>query len=301
MRQVLTSPGLIVLAIFAIGNAGAGLWLGQSTYGTADHPTLASTISMIRGTFGGVLIMIAAFYGGELVWRERDRKLNEIIDSTPVPSWVMTVPKILAIFVVLMVINLVGMLTGMAYMAIEGAPQLGLAQYLGWFMIPAAIDGLVIAVLAVVLQVLSPNKYVGWGLLFIWFVGTIFLRNMGYSNPLYTYAAGPSVPLSDFVGAGSFWKGALTLQFYWACFALILAVVAHLLWPRGTDLGLKVRVRHAVRERRLAPLAIAGTAAVAMAATGAYAYHNIKTLNRYETSDEAEKYQRRLRAQISQI
>ena len=31
VRQVLTSPGLIVLALFAIGNAGAGLWLGQAT------------------------------------------------------------------------------------------------------------------------------------------------------------------------------------------------------------------------------------------------------------------------------
>ena len=234
--------------------------------------------------------MIAAFYGGELVWRERDRKLNEIIDSTPVPSWVMTVPKILAIFVVLLVINFVGMLTGLAYQLIQGAPQLGLAQYLGWFIIPAAIDGLLIAVLAVVLQILSPNKYVGWGLLFIWFVGTIFLNNMGYSNPLYAFPQSPTVPLSDFVGAGSFWKGALTLQFYWACFALILAVIAHLLWPRGTDLGLKVRLARAARQRKTAPLAIAGVAAVAMAATGAYAYHNIKTLNRYETSDEVEKY-----------
>src|SRR3712207_7271957 len=27
-----------------------------------------------------------------------------------------------------------------------------------------------------------------------------------------------------------------------------------------------------------------------MAATGAYAYHNMKVLNRYETSDEAEKF-----------
>ena len=31
--------------------------------------------------------------------------------------------------------------------------------------------------------------------------------NMGYSNPLYTYGDAPNVPLSDFVGAGSFWIG----------------------------------------------------------------------------------------------
>ena len=45
----------------------------------------------------------------------------------------------------------------------------------------------------------------------------------------------------------------------------------------------------AARHATATPLAIAGVAAVAMAATGAYAYHNIKQLNRYQTSDEAEK------------
>jgi ABC-2 type transport system permease protein len=289
VRQVLTSPGLIVLAIFAIGNAASALWLGQSSYGTSEHPTLAATIRVVRDSSTIVLLMIAAFYGGELVWRERDRRLNEIIDSTPVASWVMTVPKIIAIFVVLLVINLAGMLTGLIYQLIEGAPRLGLAQYLGWYILPAAIDGLLIAVLAVVLQVLSPNKYVGWGLLFVWFVGTIFLSNMGYSNPLYTYASTPSVPLSDFNGAGSFWKGAAILQFYWLCFAVILAVVAHMLWPRGTEVSVGSRLRRMPRLATAPLLAIIGVSAAAMAATGAYSYYNIKVLNRYETSDEQEK------------
>jgi ABC-type transport system involved in multi-copper enzyme maturation permease subunit len=290
-RQVLTSPGLIVLSLFAIGQTAAGLWLGRSTYGTSDYPTLSATIDGVRAGFSGILLMIAVFYGGELVWRERDRKLNEILDSTPVPSWVMTVPKIIAIFLVLLIVNLAAMATGLSYQLIEGAPQLGIAQYVGWFIIPAAIDGLLIAVLAVVVQVLSPNKYVGWGVIFVWFVvaGT-FLPNMGYSNPLYSYAQSPGVPLSDFVGVGSFWKGAAVLQFYWLCFAVILAVTAHLLWPRGTDLGLGVRIRRMRAHATAMPLAIAGIAALAMAGTGAYAYHNIKVLNRYQTADELEKF-----------
>ena len=182
------------------------------------------------------------------------------------------------------------MATGLFYQLVQGAHQFGVGHYISWFIIPAAIDGLLIAVLAVVTQVTSPNKYLGWGIMFVWFVGTIFLSNMGYSNPLYTYQSSPNVPLSDFVGVGSFWKGAAVLQFYWACFAVILAVIAHLLWPRGTDLGLRVRVRRMRRNASTAPLAIAGIAALAMAATGAYAYHNIKILNRYQTADEAEKY-----------
>ncbi|MEA3080201.1 MAG: hypothetical protein QOF05_1609, partial [Sphingomonadales bacterium] len=291
VRQVLTSPGLIVLTLFAILNTGGGLWFGRSTYGTADHPTLAAVVTVVRGGFTIVILMIAVFYGGELVWRERDRKLNELVDSTPAPSWVMTVPKMLAIFLVLLVVNLAAMATGLVYQLIQGARFVGIPQYLGWYILPAAIDGLLIAILAVFAQVLSPNKYVGWGIIFIWFVGSIFLNNMGYSNPLYSYDGTPNVPLSDFVGAGSFWKGAALLQFYWLCFAAILAVAAHLLWPRGTDLALRSRFSH-VRQRLTAPaLAIVAIAALGMGVSGAYAYYNIKVLNRYQTSDELEKFQ----------
>ncbi len=290
VRLVLTSPGTIVLTLFAIGNTAAFLWFAGSAYGTTEHPTLAATVTAVRGNFQIVLLMIAAFYGGELVWRERDRKLNELIDSTAVPSWVMTIPKMLAIFVVLLAVNVAAMATGLVYQLVEGARVLGIPQYLGWFIIPAALDGLLIATLAVFVQVLSPNKYVGWGILFVWFVSGIFLNNMGYSDPLYTYDGSPDVPLSDFVGAGSFWKGAAVFQFYWLCFAVVLAVIAHLLWPRGTDLSVRSRVRHMPRFISAPALSIAGTALLAMAATGAYAYYNIKILNRYQTRDEAEKF-----------
>ena len=104
------------------------------------------------------------------------------------------------------------------------------------------------------------------------------------------YDGTPRVPLSDFVGAGSFWRGAATFQFYWLCCAVILAVIAHLLWPRGTDLDLRTRLRRAPRLASGGVLAIAGVAAVAMAATGAYGYYNIKVLDLYQTSDEAEKF-----------
>ena len=291
VRQVLTSPGLIVLALLTITFTALVLWISRSVYGTSDHPTVSATITGVMGGSALFLLMIAAFYGGELVWRERDRKMNELIDSTSVPSWVMTVPKILAIFLILLIVNSVAALTGIAYQLIEGARTLGIPQYLGWFIVPAAVDGLLTAILAVFFQVLSPNKYVGWGLLFVWFVAGIFLNNVGYGDPLYTYGRSPGVPLSDFVGAGSFWKGAAVFQFYWLCFAIILAVLAHLLWPRGTDLALRNRLKRVLQTASVTAVGIMALAATAMAATGAFAYYNIKVLNRYQTSDDVEKLQ----------
>ena len=289
VRQVLTSPGLIVLVLFGLVNNGVGLWLGNSTYGTSDHPTVAAVVDTVRQGSSIIVLMVAAFYGGELVWRERDRKINELIDSTAVPAWVMTVPKVIAIFLVLLGVTLTGVVMGVAYMLSKGSTTLGLAQFATWFVLPSAIDGLLIAILAVFVQVLSSNKYVGWGLLFVWFVANIFLSNMGFSNPLYTYAASPGYPLSDFNGTAGLWRGAATLQFYWLCFAVILVVVAHLLWPRGTDIAVRSRLGQFRQRLSAGPIAIASAALVAMVGTGAYAYHNIKVLNRYETADEAEK------------
>jgi ABC-type transport system involved in multi-copper enzyme maturation permease subunit len=291
VRQVLTSPGLIVLTLFGILLSGVLLWFGPSAYGTPDHPTPSAVLQIVRGGFGITLLLIAAFYGGELVWRERDRNINEIIDSTPVDSWIMTVPKIVAIFLVLLIVNIAGMLTGVAYELIGGAHSLGLVTYLTWFIIPAGIDVLQIAVLAVFVQVLMPNKFAGWAVLFAWFVGGIFLTNMGYSDPLYRFGGGPQVPLSDFVGQGSFWFGSAVFEFYWTCFALVLVVLAHWLWPRGTDLALGSRLRRMGRHVSIPSLAIVAVALVAMAGTGAYGYYNIKVLNRYQTSDDLEKYQ----------
>jgi len=290
VRQVLTSPGLIALLFLSVAFTGVNLWLNQSQYGTSDHPTVSATIQGVDSGSTLFVLMIVAFFGGELVWRERDRKLNELIDSTAVPSWVMTVPKILAIFLVLLIVNSAAALTGMVYQLTEGARSLGLSEYLTSFILPVAIDALQIAVLAVFVQVLSPNKYVGWGILFVWFVAGIFLNNNGYGNPLYNYGRTPQVPMSDFVGTGSFWIGAAVFRFYWLCFAIVLAVLAHLLWPRGTDLAVGARIRRAPRVATVPALAILGVAGVLMAATGAYAYYNIDRLNRYETSDQAEKY-----------
>ena len=75
-------------ALFAIGNTAAGLVARPVDLWDVDHPTLAATVDRVRGGFSIFLLMIAVFYGGELVWRERDRQLNEILDSTPVASWV---------------------------------------------------------------------------------------------------------------------------------------------------------------------------------------------------------------------
>ena len=285
IMQVLKSPGLIVILLLAMFNALGELWTGRTMYGTQSYPLTANVIESLRDGFSLFLLMIAVFYGGELVWRERDRRLNEILDSTPTADWIMFMPKVVAIFVVLLLVNLAGLVTGLVTQAMQGTGGSAFGEYLSWFVLPLAIDMLLVAILSVFFQVVSPNKYVGWGLMLVWFVSGIFLRNMGYINNLYNFGATPSEPLSDMNGNGGFWAGAMWMRLYWLSFGMLLMTAAHLIWPRGTVTALRPRLANIRHRFGAVPATVGAVALAIMVGSGLYAHHNIKVLNQYRTSD----------------
>ncbi len=289
--QVLKSPGLIVLLLLGMANTAAALWFSETAYGTPSHPLTADVIDATRQNFGLFLLIVAVFYGGELVWRERDRKLNEIIDSAPVSDWIMVVPKVLAIFAVLVIMTLGAAVTGILFELIKGTGGIEFGHYLTWLVLPEAFDAFLLAVLAVFMQVVSPNKYVGWGLMMVWFINGIFLGNMGFESQLYRYSNASATPLSDMNGAGTYMMSAFVGRAYWGFFALLLMVVAHLIWPRGSDLQLRGRLSR-IRSRMSTGVVAIGLASLAgMIVTGWFIHYNTTVLNTYRTSEDMEKLQ----------
>ncbi len=288
LLQVLKSPGLIVLVLLGIALTAIELAFAETLYGTPSYPLSADVISTVIGSGFLFSLIVAVFYGGELVWRERDVKIAEIIDTAPVPGWVMFVPKILAIFAVLLTMSLAGMLTGVVFQLIKGTSSVDVPLYLGAYVLPQSFDLLLIAVLAVFFQVLSPNKYVGWGLVLVWFVARVFLNNLGYNNMLYMFGSTPSQPLSDMNGTGGFWQGALWARAYWGAFGVLLLCLAHWLWPRGTVVAVVPRIKAAPARVTRTSGGMALAAVGVMIGTGSVIHHNIKVLNIYRTSDERE-------------
>jgi hypothetical protein len=155
---VLKSPGLVVLLLIALAMTIANLAFSQTLYGTASYPLTANVVTTVIGSMSLFTLIVAVFYGGELVWRERDVRINEIIDAAPVPGWAVFVPKILAILAVLLTMSLAGMLSGLAYQMVLGAEAIDMGLYLVAYVLPQSIDLLLIAVLSVFFQVLSPSK-----------------------------------------------------------------------------------------------------------------------------------------------
>ena len=293
MGQVFKSPAYFVLLALGLANAMGALWFATEAgrYGGVVYPVTRVLLMPLTGSFGLIPMIIAIYYSGELVWRERERKTHEIIDATPVPDWAFVGPKTLAISLVLISTLLVSVLAAIISQLAHGYTNLELGKYLLWYVLPQSVDWILLAVLAVFLQAISPHKFIGWGLMVIYMVATITFTNLGFEHKLYNYGAVTDTPFSDMNGQGRFWIGAWWLRLYWTAFAVVLLVLSYGLWRRGTETRLWPRLARLPRRMTgKAGLTLAG-ALVVFAATGVFIFVNTNVWNTYRTNIDNEKWQ----------
>jgi ABC-type Na+ efflux pump permease subunit len=289
-RMVFKSPAFVVLMALGLFNSIGSLWFAGDLFGTPVYPATFAQIPELIGSFAIIPIIIAVYYSGELVWRDRDRKMNEILDASPLPNWAFSVPKTLAVALVLLASVAISVVAAVLVQMLKGYTRFEFGQYLFWYLLPVGVGMILIAVLAMFAQALSPNKYIGWGLMLLYIVATIVFQSVGLEHNLYLYGSTPEEPLSDMNGAGIYAQGAWWFRLYWSAVAVILLVAAHLLWRRGTEIRLRPRLKRARARLKGSPGVIAGVALVVAVLTGSWIFYNTNILNVYRTSDADEVY-----------
>ncbi|HEX3700115.1 MAG TPA: M1 family aminopeptidase [Phenylobacterium sp.] len=293
MGQVFKSPAYFVLLALAALLSVVNLWLSTdvSLYGGKIYPVTRVMVGALGGIFSAMSLIIAIYYAGELVWRERERRTHEIVDATAVPDWAFIVPKTLAIALVLISTYAVSVVVAVVIQLIKGYTGLALGEYVGWWLVPQAIDVMLLAALAIFVQALSPHKFIGWGVMVVYLISTLVLANLGFEHNLYQYGGGPTVPLSDMNGQGRFWIGAYWFRLYWAAFALILLVAAYGLWRRGTEARFLPRLRRLPSRLKGGAGVVLGLAVVVFVASGVWIFVNTNVWNHYRNHLEAERHQ----------
>ncbi len=290
LRQTLRSPAFFILLLLGLANSVPALIAGGDLFGTPIYPVTRALVGTLQGSFALIPIIVAIYYAGELVWRDRDRRVNEIIDSTPLPDWAFVVPKTIAVTLVLLATLLVGMIAALGVQAVRGGVSPEFGKWVWWWLLPGTVDAALLAALAVFVQALSPSKYVGWGVMVVYLVATVTLANVGLEDNLYLYAGGPSVPLSDMNANGGLATGAWWFRVYWGACALGLLLLAHLLWRRGTDARLSPRMRRLPGRFRGGAAAVGIASLALFAGTGGFIYHNTHGLNDYRTAKGEETF-----------
>ena len=287
---VFRSPAFFVLLFIGVVNAGFSAWFAGEWYGASAVPVTRWMVKALQDSFQIMPMIIAIYYGGELVWRDRELRLHEIVDATSAPDWTHLVPKILAITLVLAATSAVAVATGMLVQVLKGYTHFELGAYALWFVLPTLIGALQLAVLSVFVQVLVPQKYLGWGVMLLYVVAAVALSSAGFEHNLYNYGGSPAVPLSDFNGMDRFWIGQAWFQVYWGAFATVLAVLAYALWRRGTTTALRPRLAALPRRLRGGALSLGAAGLAVWAAAGAWIFYNTNILNRYQPAPDRDQW-----------
>lgn len=291
MKLVFKSPAFWILAVVGSINLYLTLNLAGLYYGVPIWPRTFAIADTVIAASALITLLMAIYFSGEVVWRERERRFSEIIDATPLPNWIFLVSKLAGVAGVLLVLSVaVTLVESILYQLMGGVTDIEFGRWLAWFVAPTTFYMIQISALSIVVQAVSPNKFVGWGVMLIYLVSTIVFAGLGWEHPLLNYAA-VAQPLSDMNGSNYGDTVAWWLRFFWLAVALVLVVVGHLMWRRGTAVTLKGQWRTLPSRLRGAPLAFLAIALAVAIGMGSFLFYNMNVLNEYP---DREKFERRL-------
>jgi ABC-2 type transport system permease protein len=277
---VIVLAGVLLLFVLA--------WQPTGFYDGKSYPVTYLMLDLTGGLFSVFILIIITYYSGELVWRERDARLGQISDALPVPTWLLFLSKLLALLLVLVMLQALVAMSGLAIQTAKGYHHYELGLYVKELFGMQLIHYGLLCVLALSVQTLLQNRYLGHFIMVLYYLWTLFAVRVGFGNHLYTYAAAPRCIYSDMNGYGHFLRPVLWFDAYWSAFALLLAAAAYLLWPRGSEVSFRARLPEA--RRRYSPrLRLASAVALAgFMGLGAFIFYNTSILNEYRTAHDDE-------------
>lgn len=298
-RLLLRSPSLLILA---------GLLLAGAVLDLANHnilsgtPSLPATRVMADGLQGWVAmigLIVTAFYAGEIVWRERDRRVHDLVDASPVSDGILLAAKVLAVASVLVILMLAAVLAAVLVQLgkryFDATPD----QYLMLIVVPATLQMTFLAAFAMTAAAVAPNRFAAWAATAALLGFAVTAESMGFAHPLFDFASIPTPTLSEMNPSGDGSTGFAWLSLYWGLWAGALLFVAWLFWRRGYIASATSLRARAKRRLRGPGGLVAAVLLASLAGVGGYVFVNTNVWAWQATDREIEVFMADLERSVS--
>ena len=107
-------------------------------------------------------MIILVFFSGELIWRDRDEKINEVIDSTPHNSMISLLSKTISLFSLTIILHTFFVFCAIVFQLIKGFNDIQPSVYFWDFIYRAMPLYLLFCSSSIAVQVIVNNKYFGY-------------------------------------------------------------------------------------------------------------------------------------------
>ena len=290
-KAVIKNPTFIIIVAIGLMNLMGSLTNLSVRYGAVQYLVTYDVIDSIRGAFSVFMYGFITFYAGVLVWKERDAKINEIQDTTPIKTGILFLSKFVAIITAIALVMVLTIVVGMLAQTYRGYYNYEIGVYVKSILVIDMISFTFMVILALLFHYLINNRYIAYFAFVVFIIANGFIWGLLEVNTnMVSFNSKPSIVYSDMNGFGPFVPSTVWFNIYWGLFCVLLGFVIVFFYIRGKETDFKHRWKNAklqLGENKL----VAGLSLLTFILCGSFVFYNTKVLNKYNTTQEAEDKQ----------
>ncbi|NMM49924.1 M1 family aminopeptidase [Marinigracilibium pacificum] len=265
-------------------------------YNNSMYPTTSLLIGHFTNILTFISLILIVFYSGELAWRNKESKINEIIDSTPVSNYQIFISKLIVLISLPFSLILSGIILSICFQLYLGFYEFKLPLYLSTFYF-YGLRLLFYCFLAIFITQLVSKKYLAIGITAVLIIlfGS-FPEYIGINTPLLKLGLAPIPSYTNLNGFSISSEAFHYYAWYWISFGLLLSIIAFQLLNRGYS-SLKFRFSSIKWNKNRRVFSILVIISFVASATTIHYQVNIK--NKYlsvtDILDRKEQYERKFK------
>ncbi|MFC2185731.1 ABC transporter permease/M1 family aminopeptidase [Fulvivirgaceae bacterium LMO-SS25] len=263
--------------------------LGTS-YEVDSYPTTYLIIEELREMSIYFFMIILVFYSGEIMWKEKDVKLDLIYDATPFSSFVNVSSRFLGLLLIYAIVMVSLIAAGILFQTLNGYYRYELDVYFFGFFLELFPFLALYTFAAIFLQALTGNKFMGMLATIAFAIINVAIGIFGLEHALLNFGGHALATYSDMNGYGHFLTAYLWVKIYWLLFGLLLLIFASILMIKGNETELRKRWRSGIKQIGKPLVTFSIVCSGLFIGIGGYIFYNTNVLNEYWTTGEQNNF-----------
>lgn len=264
------------------------------SYGAATLPMTWKMLGFPMHYASIAIIILTFLYAGLLVHRSKVSNIFGLVDSTPVPSWVLLTSKFLALLKMQGLLLLLVFIGGILVQAANGFYDFEIGHYLFELFGLQWLTFIIWALVAIFIQTLFSNAYLGFFLLFMGMAGIAHLHLIDIDHNIFKYNWGPAFHYSDMTGYATSLPLYLLYKCYWIIFGSFLFLGTYCWWNRGVASSFGERFQLAIRLAKGKVGWWMANLLIVFFSVGGFIWHEDQVLNRGWTTETKERIEQKM-------
>ena len=291
-KKIVFHPAFLILTALALSEITTNFMGSLGNQSGSKYPFTSWYIKQTMHIWIYMLPM-TIFFGGMLVWKEKDHRTDEIFNTLPIPNWfnyankLMTLTGIYILYLSLTIVA--GVVTQVFFLDFT---DIELSLYFKRLFGVDFFIFLHMAIVVLFIQNLSPNKYVGFFWTALFFVADLLIFGVfEFDNILFRYGRVPDFIYSNLNGFGHYAQSILWYTIYWVFFGAIISWLTILLWRRSNENSIRIRLKYMVTTITKNQISGISILLIMFIVTGIFIGYNKFILNPYLSEDDQREMQ----------